>query len=65
MRCLRCDSEMKQCKCIVDLGIYEPTNTSICHSSTEQVSRNPRVVYICENCGYMEFNAKRSEEDGA
>lgn len=57
MKCLRCDTEMKQCKCTRSLGIYEPQKKPFPFSGTDEPPRNPKSVYVCDNCGYMEFSA--------
>ncbi len=61
MKCLRCQTEMKQYKFNQNLKIYGSVHKSSFSSIEQQISHNPHSVFICDNCGYMEFNIKYCE----
>ena len=62
MQCLRCKTEMKHYSFNADFRIYGAEHKKHPFSPISQIPHNPNSVYICENCGYMEFSTKECEE---
>ena len=62
MQCLRCKNEMEQYPFNSNLGIYGEEYKAHPGSSVCQQSHNPRSVYVCDHCGYMEFSVNQCEE---
>lgn len=58
MKCLRCNSEMKHYPCNLNFGIYGDWNKPHPFSNEVQIPHNPHSVFICDNCGYVEFSTK-------
>lgn len=62
MQCLRCNAEMKhydfQSKFTIAGSVNKPNLFS---STTEQHYYNPQSVYICNECGYVEFSMRPCE----
>ena len=58
MQCLRCDSQMKHYKLEQKFDIYGSWHKTISIMAEQQIPHNPHSVYICDNCGYVEFSTK-------
>ena len=58
MQCLRCNAEMKHYKFNQNLNIYGCWHKPNPFSTEQQKPHNPHSVYICDNCGYVEFSMK-------
>lgn len=52
MKCLRCDTEMKQYPKVIE--VYGAEEKGI--GTIFQKPHNINSVYICEECGYTEFS---------
>ena len=61
MQCLRCKTEMKHYDFQSKFKIVGSENKPHPFSPTEQHFYNPQSVYICNECGYMEFSIKPCE----
>lgn len=61
MQCLRCNSTMKHYKFTQNLNIYGATHKPNSFFADQQKQHNPQSVYICENCGYVEFSMNSCE----
>lgn len=61
MQCLRCKSEMKQYPFKQNMGIYGAWTQPNPFYAEEQKSHNPQSVYICNECGYVEFSIRPCE----
>ena len=61
MKCLRCQTEMKQYPFNQNLKIHGSCYKPSPFAPEEQRSHNPHSVFICDNCGYMEFSTKACE----
>lgn len=62
MKCLRCQTEMKQYSINLNLGIYGKEHQENSFSPVCQKPHNPHSVYVCDDCGYMEFSAKKCDK---
>ena len=62
MKCLRCKAEMKHYPFNLNLGIYGKEHQDNLFSSIYQEPHNPHSVYVCEECGYVEFSTKDCEK---
>lgn len=62
MKCLRCQTEMKQYQINKELGIVGTEHKEDMFA-TNQTSYNPQSAYICNNCGYVEFNIHPYKQD--
>lgn len=60
MKCIRCDVEMKQYKINSYFGILGKEHRK--NGIVIQTPYDPKSVYICEKCGYMEFSTNECEE---
>ena len=58
MKCLRCNGDLKHYPFNIDLRIYGAESKPHPYSPIIQTPHNPHSVYICENCGYVEFSTK-------
>ncbi len=57
MKCLRCQTEMKQCQVVGNLRLRDiETNTKYETRNTVQSEYNPQSAYVCNNCGCIEFS---------
>lgn len=64
MKCLRCNSEMKQYKISGKLDIYELQEKPYpYYGSEKKITHSPRCAYICDCCGYVEFNMGFDDDD--
>ena len=62
MKCLRCQNEMKHYEFNQNLGIYgAPYNPNPFSIVENQKPHNPKSIYICDNCGYVEFSMNPCE----
>lgn len=61
MQCLRCNTKMKHYKFTQNLNIHGDWYTPQPFFAERQEPHNPQSVYICENCGYVEFNMNPCE----
>lgn len=61
MQCLRCNTTMKHYKFTQNLDIYGASYKPNSFLAYAQKSHNPQSVYICENCGYVEFSMNPCE----
>ena len=61
MQCLRCQTEMKHYQFDQNLNIHGSWHKPQPFSAEERKSHNPQSVYVCDNCGYMEFSTKTCE----
>lgn len=62
MKCLRCKIEMKHYKFNHNLGIYGASCKPNLYSPETQYPHNPHSVYVCDNCGCVEFSTKYCED---
>lgn len=62
MKCLRCQFLMKQYPVNMDFGIWGKWHSPGGNQAEAQLSHNPQSVYICEKCGYVEFNMNECSE---
>ena len=63
MQCLRCNTEMKHYELDVNLNIKGACHKKNLFSSTiDQYYYSPHSVFICHECGYVEFSMKDCEE---
>ena len=63
MKCLRCNSEMKHYDVDARINIKGARHQKTPFPSTiDQYYYSPHSVYICRECGYMEFSMKDCEE---
>lgn len=62
MKCLRCKTEMKHYPFNQNFKIYGKEHQENLFSPVHQKPHNPRSVYICDNCGYVEFSTNDCEE---
>lgn len=58
MQCLRCKVEMKHYPFNINLSIEGVEHQPHIFSPKTRISHNPRSVYVCDNCGYVEFSTK-------
>lgn len=58
MECLRCKTKMKHYEFNQDFNIYGSWYKAQPFSTERQKQHNPHSVFICENCGYVEFSTK-------
>ena len=61
MKCLRCETKMKHYAFNQNLeihGIWHKPNPFL---TERQQPHNPQSVYICDNCGYVEFSMNLCE----
>ena len=61
MQCLRCNTTMKHYKFDTNLNIYGAWHKPNSFLANRQIPHNPQSVYVCENCGYVEFNMHSCE----
>lgn len=61
MQCLRCKTKMKHYNCTPNLKIVGAWHKPNQFSPEIQLSHNIHSVYICEQCGYSEFNVNPCE----
>lgn len=61
MKCLRCNSEMKHYEFNQNINIYGKRHKPNSFSTEIQIPHNIHSVYVCDNCGYMEFSTKYCE----
>lgn len=54
LKCLRCGNPMQKRSCFIPFG-YEAEKRKPFMAHTERPVA-ARTVYICESCGYVEFN---------
>ena len=62
MQCLRCNSKMKHYSFCPNWAIFGAAHQPHPFSNAKQSSHNPHSVYVCDNCGYMEFSTKPCEK---
>lgn len=58
MKCLRCDSEMKQYKLEPPFVICGAEHKPHPFLPKQKTPHNLHSVYICDECGYAEFSTK-------
>lgn len=56
MKCLRCQTDMKQYKIDKNFGVYGAEHKEMSIGPICQTSHNPKSIYLCDNCGYMELS---------
>ena len=61
MQCLRCKTTMKHYKLYTNLNIFGALHKPDLFSPDKQTPHSPQSVYICENCGYVEFSMHSCE----
>ena len=61
MQCLRCNTKMKHYQFNQSLNIYGAVHNLQPFLAERREPHNPQSVYICENCGYVEFNMNPCE----
>lgn len=62
MKCLRCNAKMKHYELEKIFNIYGAKHKPTPFSNEIQKPHNPRSVFICDECGYVEFSMKECEE---
>lgn len=62
MECLRCHNEMKHYELKPDFKIYGLEHQPSLFSAKTQLPHHIHSVYICDNCGYVEFSTKLCEK---
>jgi len=53
---------MKHYPLNINLGVYGTPNKPHPFSHTTEITHNPHSVYVCNNCGYVEFSTKYCEK---
>ena len=61
MKCLRCQNEMKHYQFNQDFNIYGEWYRPNDFSAKQKNPHNPKSVYVCDNCGYVEFSINPCE----
>lgn len=63
MKCLRCNTEMRQYKFDSDWGIYGKEYNPGNGYAIRRDTHNPHSIYECPECGYMELSSKYCENE--
>lgn len=64
MKCLRCNSEMKQYKLNTKISVYESIEKPYPYFGLNHDDiHSLRYAYVCDYCGYVEFNMGFDDDD--
>ena len=63
MKCLRCGSDMNHYKFEVNWGIFGKQYNAGYGSPDCLQTHNPRSIYECDKCGYIELSTKECENE--
>ena len=62
MQCLRCNTEMKHYDVETNFNIKGAWHQKSHFSTIDRYYYSPHSVYICPECGYVEFSMNDCEE---
>lgn len=60
MKCLRCNEEMKHYPIGTYISVFGAEKKHL--GNIVQEEHSPRIVYMCEKCGYMELSRNESNK---